>query len=353
VEKLESAATRRARERGYDREPTWYCEFKYTEIDGLGYEEGVHRRDPSSVIQVDGTYYTWYTRSVGRDVGFGSGDPAAKVWPWDQAEVWYATSPDGRHWEERGIAVGRGTPGRYDDRSVFTPEVLAHDGRYYLVYQAVRAPYLRRTKNTIGMAAADSPSGPWSVLDEPILRASDTGEWFGDDDNRFVVKEKGDFDSHKVHDPSLFYYRDKFYLYYKGEIMGEQLFMGGRETKWGVAIADNVAGPYIRSPYNPVTNSGHETCLWQYRGGMAALLNTDGMERNTIQFAPDGVNFEIMAAIKRVPNAAGPFRSGNGDDPLGGISWGLWFDYGEWNYIQRFDLDLRMKENFTARMTYE
>ena len=38
----------------------------------------------------------------------------------------------------------------------------------------------------------------------------------------------------------------------------EQCWVGGREIKWGVAIADKPAGPYTKSEYNPVINSGHE-----------------------------------------------------------------------------------------------
>ncbi len=60
--------------------------------------------------------------------------------------------------------------------------------------------------------------------------------------------------------------------------------MGGRETKWGVAIADNIWGPYVRNEYNPITNSGHETCLWKYGDGIAAFLRTDGVEKNTLHF---------------------------------------------------------------------
>ena len=69
------------------------------------------------------------------------------------------------------------------------------------------------------------------------------------------------------------------------EFTGERMFMGGRETKWGVAIADQPEGPHVKSEYNPVTNSGHETLLWHYRGGIAALLTTDGPEKNTIQWS--------------------------------------------------------------------
>jgi hypothetical protein len=85
---------------------------------------------------------------------------------------------------------------------------------------------------------------------------------------------------------------------YKGERMGEHITFGGREIKWGVAIADEPTGPYVTSPYNPITNSGHELCIWPYRGGIAAMLTTDSPERNTIQFAEDGINFEIKSHIR-------------------------------------------------------
>lgn len=352
--KKESLATKRARERNYYQGCEWYCEFAYSDINGLGYEENVNRRDPSSIIKVNGKYYVWYTKSVGPHFGFGTGDPNVKVWPWDFAEIWYATSEDGINWEEQGRAVGRGEEGSYDDRTVCTPEILEHEGKYYLVYQAVKSPYLRRTKNTIGMAIADSPDGPWKKLDEPILRPSDTGEWLGEEDNRFLVKKKGDFDSHKVHDPFLLYFKGKFYLYYKGEIMGEEMYMGGRETKWGVAIADKPTGPYIKSEYNPVTNSGHETCLWKYKDGIAALLTTDGPERNTIQYAKDGINFEIKAYIKHAPEAPGPYRPENpDDDPLSGIQWGLCHVLGKWNYLRKFYIDNTLKNYFINRTPYE
>ena len=48
---------------------------------------------------------------------------------------------DGWTWKEQGIAVKRGEKGAYDDRSVFTPEVMEWKGKYYLCYQAVKSPY--------------------------------------------------------------------------------------------------------------------------------------------------------------------------------------------------------------------
>ncbi|MBC8471956.1 MAG: family 43 glycosylhydrolase [Planctomycetes bacterium] len=335
-----SAASKRAIERHYEQGPEWFCSFRKQDLKGdFQYEEGVIRRDPTAVILVGDTYYVWYTKGHGKAYGFGTGDPSKKVFPWDLTEIWYATSKDGWDWKERGLAVGRGSEGSYDDRAVFTPEILAHNGKYYLVYQVVKAPYVNRVKNNVGMAIAGSPDGPWKKLAAPILKPADNGQWLCDEDNRFKVIKQGDFDSHKVHDPTLMYYKNKFYLYYKGERMGERLTFGGREIKWGVAIADKPEGPYIKSEYNPITNSGHEICVWPYRGGMAAMLTTDGPERNTIQFAPDGINFEIKSHIKSGPQAVGLIRSLDTDkSPLEGIRWGLCHEYrSDWQYIRRFE----------------
>lgn len=353
-EKL-SAASRRAK--NYTKGPEWYCEIITKPITGdlAVAEDGMVRRDPSAVLEVNGLYHVWYSRSTGLSSGFGSGDPEAKTFPWDYCDIWHATSCDGWHWEEQSVAITRGKPGQYDDRSVFTPEVLAHAGRYYLVYQVVKSPYVRRSYENVSIAVANDPAGPWTKLPGPILSAAQDGEWDTDADNRFLVKSKGSFDSHKTHDPTLMAYRDKFYLYYKGEPMGEQMFMGGRETKWGVAIADNPEGPYVRSEYNPITNSGHEVCVWHYNGGIAAMLTTDGPERNTLQWAPDGINFEIMAHIKGAPEANGLFRTPNHDKhPLEGLRWGLCHEVSDHaGYMRRFEVDETLKEHFIRRETYE
>lgn len=338
-----SAASKRAIEMRYDKGVEWWTKFRQQDIKGVfEFEEGVIRRDPSAVILVDGIYYTYYTKSEGMSYGFHTGDPTKKVFPWDLSEVWCASSVDGITWKDEGLAVGRGVPGSYDDRAVFTPEVLSHNGKYYLVYQVVKAPYANRVKNKVGMAIANSPLGPWKKLDAPILEPADNGKWLGEEDNRFKVVEKGDFDSHKVHDPCLMFYKDKYYLYYKGERMGEEHYLGGREIKWGVAIANKPEGPYKKSPYNPITNSGHEVCVWPYQGGMSAMLTSDGPENNTIQWSPDGINFDIKSHIggrTKPPHAAGLARFLDTEaSPTAALEWGLCFDHKDgWDYIKRFE----------------
>ncbi len=353
-----SSATKRAMERNYYQGCDWFCDFVTSDVKGdLTYEDNIHRRDPSAVLKVDGLYYTWYSKSVGVSVGFMTGDPDAKVFPWDYTEIWYATSKDGYEWKEQGLAVGRGEKGAYDDRSVFTPEVYEEDGKFYLVYQVVQSPYKVRSFEYIAMAWADSPCGPWTKSPEPILAPSKNGEWADDDDtNRFNVKIKGGFDSLKVHDPCLIKFKGKYFLYYKGEPMGEEFYMGGRETKWGVAIADDIKGPYIKSEYNPITNSGHETCLWKYKDGIAAFLSTDGVEKNTLQYAEDGINFEIMSVIKGGPEAAGPYRdeATENDSPVSGMTWGLCHNiFSPWGYIKRYDIDYTQKKQYTSKRPFE
>ncbi|WP_111706219.1 glycoside hydrolase family 117 protein [Lutibacter citreus] len=335
-----SAASKRALKWPMDLGNDWYFEYKVEDLKGdLAYEEGVVRRDPSAMIMHDGKYYMWYSRSTGLSQGFGGNIAEDKVFPWDRCDIWYATSKDGITWKEEGVAVERGEKGAYDDRSVFTVEIMVNEGVYYLCYQTVKDPYNVRVKNQVGLAWSNSPNGPWTKSKEPILSPANNGVWKGEEQNRFLVEKKGDFDSHKVHDPCIIPFKGKFYLYYKGEQMGEQVTFGGRQIRHGVAIADNPKGPYVKSPFNPISNSGHEICVWPYNGGIASLITTDGPERNTVQWSPDGINFEIMGAVKGAPHAIGLNRTADNEkNPTEILRWGLTHEYKswDWQYIRRF-----------------
>lgn len=343
-----STASKRALE-WPNRSNEWYIEFSGLQpLKGdLAYEEGVVRRDPSALLYENGKYYVWYSKSIGPTQGFDGDVVNEKVFPWDRCDIWYATSPDGWTWKEEGVAVPRGAAGRFDDRSVFTPEILKFDNKFYLCYQTVQSPYELRVKNQVGMAWSESPNGPWNKVEKPILSPADNGIWAGTKQNRFNVIKKGDFDSHKVHDPCILPYKNQFYLYYKGEQMGEEITFGGRQIRHGVAIADDILGPYIKSPYNPISNSGHEICVWPYKGGIASLITTDGPERNTIQWADDGINFEIMSSIKTPPHAIGLNRSADQEkEPTEILRWGLSHRYQNKDYqcIMRFSSYRRYNE---------
>lgn len=336
-----SVASKRALKWPTDLGNEWFIEFSGPQpLKGdLAYELGVVRRDPSAMIMENGKYYVWYSKSTGKTDGFAGDIEKDKVFPWDRCDIWYATSEDGITWKEEGMAVARGKKGAYDDRSVFTVEIMQWEDKYYLCYQTVKSPYNVRVKNQVGLAWADSPDGPWTKSEEPILSPADNGIWKGEEQNRFLVEKKGDFDSHKVHDPCILPYKGKFYLYYKGEQMGEEVTFGGRQIRHGVAIADNPKGPYTKSPYNPISNSGHEICVWPYNGGIASLITTDGPEKNTIQWSPDGINFEIMASIKDAAHAIGLNRTADNEkEPTEILRWGLTHVYNSYDEqsIMRF-----------------
>lgn len=329
-----SAASKRALKWPTDLSNQWFFEYDVFDLKGdLAYEEGVVRRDPSAMIKENGKYYVWYSKSTGPTDGFAGDIETSKVFPWDRCDIWYATSVDGITWKEEGLAVARGEKGAYDDRSVFTVEIMKHDGMYYLCYQTVKSPYNVRVKEEIALAWSNSPNGPWTKSKEPILSPADNGIWKGEAQDRFAVIKKGDFDSHKVHDPCIIPYKGKFYLYYKGEQMGEAITFGGRQIRHGVAIADNPKGPYVKSPYNPISNSGHEICVWPYKDGIASLITTDGPEKNTVQWAPDGINFEIKGVVKGAPHAIGLNRTVDNDvNPTEILRWGLTHEYKNYDY---------------------
>ena len=305
-----------------DEENSWFTKFRYLPAPGMGYEKGIVRRDPSCIIRFDNLYYVWYTRAAHpcQPVGHDRATDVLPAMPWDLTALWYATSSDGYVWREQGPAIERGPAGSYDERSVFTPDVLAHDGRYYLVYQVTQAPTYRSTPESVAIAWADHPAGPWTKSPAPVIEPDESGEV----DLRAHPEQataKGTFDSLRVHDPALLFRDNQFWLYFKGEGIGHS----NMESKWGVAMADHAMGPYTKSPYNPISNSGHEVMVWNYDGGVGALLTRCGPEKNAIQFAADGINFEPKSAIIAPPEAAGALRVEQSEDsePLSGLSWGL------------------------------
>ena len=341
-----------------DSKNEFFTMFRYKPVKGLGYEPGVGRRDPSNIIHHDGRYYVWYTRiEGGRPVGVKRATGTQRAFRWDLAEIWYATSPNGFNWTEQGMCVERGPKGSFDDRSVFTPNILVAEGRYYLVYQAVTAPYTQRTKNVVAMARADTPDGPWEKLKEPVLRTGGGGRWKGNEADLpghmkwAEAEELGEWDSMKVHDPGFLVRDGKYWLYYKGQQIGRQPF----ESKWGVAIGDSPEGPFVKHRLNPITNSGHEIWVWPYRSGVAAIIDWAGPEKNSVQYAPDGINFEPVASLLDIPPAGGAYVPDLFTDTRNGqgFSWGLCYIKDDWDYLVRFECDLEQGRPKDLRSRYK
>ena len=272
------------------------------------------RRDPSDIIKFRDTYYVWYTKS---HVSHGY-----------DATVWYATSTDGHTWVEKGEALPRGPEGRWDAQSVFTPNILVANEKYWLFYTAVPKPFNNKgnkvTKSAIGIAVADSPDGPWKKLaSNPVLQCSE---------------DPNHFDSMRVDDACLIVREGKYWLYYKGR----QWDNTPANTKMGVAIAEEPEGPYRKHSFLPIIQGGHEVLVWPFGTGVVAMLNIGPKGiRRTLQYAPDGLNFSKMQDLEAVPRAPGAYRpeafteSGKGEI----IEWGIHIGYkkGYLPFLERFD----------------
>lgn len=292
-----------------DRDNELYSNFKYTQLKGLPTGSGFSRRDPTKVLKIDGTYYVWYTsrRTEKQPVSIAKATDTIPGTDWDLADIWYATSKDGWTWKEKGIAVKRPEKPIRGFRSICTPDVLIWKGKYYLYFQAYSPMVGGQQFCPVMAAVADSPDGPWTLIEKPVIEPGPEGSW----------------DNIKINDPYLLVHKGRILMYYKGAPIerGVEYIL----RMQGVAMADDPLGPFAKSPLNPVLNSGHETCMWPWKGGIAALVALDGPEKNTIQYAPDGENFEIMSILQVPPIAPGPFipdafaDNGNGQ----GITWGL------------------------------
>lgn len=313
-----------------------YSLFKYTKLEGLEYSNHdgtISRRDPSKVIFAGGKYYVWYTHRHTPTAPQGAGNHTDTIpsRDWDLAEIWYATSEDGFTWKEQGVAVRRPPKPQVGWRSVTTTDVLQWEGKYYLYYQAfMEASGTRGDDCPVAVSYADSPDGPWTPLHKVVIPNGAEGEW----------------DQYSIHDPYPLIYKGKIYLYYKSDLDGDPRLV----RMQGLAIADNPLGPFKKHPLNPVINSGHETTLFPFKKGIAALVIKDGNEHFTVQYADDGVNFEIASIVSLMPTAAGPFvpdaftNTKHGK----GITWGLCHNTraGErgkaHSVLMRFDCDLSL-----------
>ncbi|MCM2369615.1 family 43 glycosylhydrolase [Aporhodopirellula aestuarii] len=285
----------------------------HTALQGIGAEHGVMRRDPSDIIKVGDLYYVWYSKGP-QSSGYN-------------ATVWYATSSDGHDWTEKGMALDKSpVAGAWDEASVFTPNILVAEGKFWLFYTGISKNPKVKPDSKIGIAVSDSPDGPWERLtSNPALTNSDN---------------PNDFDSHLVDDACLIVRDGEYWFYYKGRQLGKN----ARQTQMGLAIAQHPQGPYVKHEATPVIPGNHEVLVWPHGNGVAAMIGTTGPKDiiNTVQYAEDGVHFSKIHDVKNGPWAGGAFRpeafteSGTGDIPTWGVEIGK--AKGKVPFIHRFDL---------------
>jgi len=288
--------------------------FTRTTISGIGLEDGVMRRDPSDVIKVGDLYYVWYSKG--------------KISPGYDATLWYATSPDGIEWTEKGEALGKGPEGTWEGASVFTPNILVTENKYYLFYTGTSIPFKKgfSPDSKIGVAVSDSPDGPWVRNQANPVITNSTVE--------------SDFDSHLIDDACLIKRDGKYWLYYKGRQLGKS----PKFTQMGLAIAEKPEGPYVKSDANPVIPGNHEVVVYPYKTGVAALIGKVGPEDlvHSIMYSEDGLSFNKLISTEKGAWAGGFYRpeaftdSNTGDHP----TWGIEIVKGPLPGLGRYDMQV-------------
>lgn len=284
-----------------------------------------NNHDPSNILYDQGTYYLWYTQHDNER-------------PYDHfadCKIMCCTSKDGIHWEEGKDALLPAESG-WDCAGVLTANVIHDKGRFYMFYTGEGTDFAegKTTRRCCGLAAADTPDGPFERLgNEPVLQWEEEGSW----------------DDEAVDDISAVFFQNRWLVYFKGSRLTEP---DGDKTMLGLAWADTITGPYHRYEGNPVIR-GHAFSIWPYKEGLcllSGLKHREGEGRiygdnwndpegiQYLYYSEDGIHFEPCAPF---PNRASGIFIPEGEDQKDITKyWGVSVataDAHKKRYIERFD----------------
>lgn len=248
---------------------------------------GVNNIGDPFILVDNGTYYMYATSSASR--GF---------------DVWKSTNCEG--WTHCGLAYER-TATSFGKTSFWAPEVYKYQGKYFLVYSAQYKNDKGNTAQSIGIAVADSPAGPFvdytenGLLYAPDYTVFDASLFFDDNgrvylfyarDHKFtednssqiegielssdLKKTVGSFarlttmtltwENYTNEAPCVFKRNGKYYLMYSGGYWGDSTYCVG------YAVASSPLGSYRKKDMILYSNS--------------ATLSGTG--HNNYFFSPDG-----------------------------------------------------------------
>ncbi|MBK1855536.1 glycoside hydrolase family protein [Verrucomicrobiaceae bacterium 5K15] len=188
----------------------------------------------SPVMDDDGKVHLFVARWPGKI-------PFNKGWRFDcEIARYMADSPEGPFTYQETILKPQPDTKRWDRLGLHNPNIQRlSDGRYVLSYIGRPARKGQPGNQRIGMVIADSLKGPWKPVNgsfkKPLLDIPS-------DDSVWCYKP-----SNGVCNPALLEMPNgKFHLYFKSS--------DGKRSVMGVAIADQVEGPYVFHP-DPITKN--------------------------------------------------------------------------------------------------
>ena len=271
------------------------AKFTLSEVTGIGRHPDITRLDASTILKIDGRNYVWYTR-----LPFNPSWMAA----WhtsNYSKIWLATSKDGWNWEEYGQVLEDSAPCAWHAKGKHAPEVIFHDGKYYMYFVAHFGKPTH--EKHIGVAIADKPEGPFKHVDGgPVLSPAIDGT---------------SFDALLVENPCVLIRNGRFSLYYTGKTIFQSRLM------IGLAIAEKPIGPFVKWDGKPFVNA-HSGCVWPHREGVALIADARPPNR-ALYYSPDGRQFKRAADIDvgmSDPGAFCPDAYGNVKHGRG-VQWGL------------------------------
>ncbi len=201
--------------------------------------------DKGTIVLQEDDYTVWGCSPIYDDEGkvhvFYSRIPKDGSWLVN-SQIGHAVAdhPEGPYEILGTIMEGRGE-GYWDANSIHNPSVYRVDGKYVMLYigndTATAQRWLERAPEAnsqrTGMAIADSPYGPWTRFDEPMIDVDpDSLAWDG-----YCTVNPG-FVKHP---------NGEYWIYYRAW----DRFNDDRR-KTGVAFAKNLTGPYVKYEGNPI-----------------------------------------------------------------------------------------------------
>jgi hypothetical protein len=179
-------------------------------------------------------------------------------------------------------------PGFWDATTCHNPSIKKIDGRYCLFY--IGNSNGKTNTKRIGLATSDALQGPWQRPDKPLLEPGGEGAW----------------DDHCTTNPSCIkHYNGQYWLYYKSWNTADYETQTGPvrgNRKYGVAIADNLQGPYIKHKGNPLIDFSsrgsnaqlEDAFVWQEKKRVKMLARDMGYynhEDGIIMESKDGIRW--------------------------------------------------------------
>ncbi|MFO7656018.1 MAG: glycoside hydrolase family protein [Bacteroidales bacterium] len=228
------------------------------------------------ILETEG-YYVWGTSAIKAPDGkihvfYSRWPEERKMGGWlNASEIAHAVADSAESQFEyiETVLAPRGE-GFWDGTTCHNPHIREVDGKYCLFY--IGNSNRKTDTKRIGLATADSLYGPWKRPDKPLLDAShETGAW----------------DNHCTSNPSFVKHPNgQYWLYYKSWNNEEYYnytdpkIRGNR--KYGLAIAENIEGPYVKYKQNPIIDFStrgnniqfEDACVW-YEDNKFRLVSRD------------------------------------------------------------------------------